>query len=160
MFFVFFFIFVIGLCINLAIGFFNQNKLYTYYYNQPPFGWRSPSNILYNEQDKYFYVTVTTFPYNNQLGGTTIMRTNTIEIPNSWKCWDGNDYAVNISINPYIDTNLNPNDYICTIVTNSTYPTILYNSYFKKYKKNIIFHFQKKATVTLLGKTCFLNTKN
>ena len=106
---------------------------YKYFYNQPPFGWRSPSNIFYNQKDGYFYATVTTFPYGNQSSGTTIMRTNNIEIPNSWKCWNGTSFSVNISTNPYTTPNINPNDYVCNIITNSTYPTILYSTYFDKY---------------------------
>eukprot|EP01084_Bolivina_argentea_P201834 344950_1 len=30
---------------------------YKYFYNQPNFGWQSPSNIYYNSKDKYYYST-------------------------------------------------------------------------------------------------------
>lgn len=84
---------------------------YKYFYNQPMFGWRSPSNILFNKNDGYYYVTMTTAPYELQQGGTSIMRTKTLNIPNSWKCLNetSNQFDINIGDNPYT---MNDNCYV------------------------------------------------
>eukprot|EP01084_Bolivina_argentea_P234225 394320_1 len=92
---------------------------YKYFYNQPVFGWRSPSNILYNTKDKYYYATITTAPYGLQKGGTTIMRTNNLSVANSWMCYNGSSgqFDVRVGDNPYTDKNYVIVDHICTIIT-------------------------------------------
>ena len=67
------------------------------------FGWRSPSNIIYNDKDKYYYVTATTAPYGLQLGGTTMMRTRDLSRPNSWKCWNGTSQQFDVEIGVCIE---------------------------------------------------------
>ena len=108
---------------------------YKYFYNQPMFGWRSPSNILYNDKDGYYYVTVTTAPYELQMGGTTIMRTKDLSVPSSWMCYNGTsgDFDVAIGDNPYTSKNYIVKEHICTIITNSTYPTLLWSTYYNKF---------------------------
>eukprot|EP01083_Nonionella_stella_P080083 219874_1 len=108
---------------------------YTYFYNQPVFGWRSPSNILRNHKDQYFYATITTAGYKLQNGGTSIMRTNDLSVPNSWKCYNESSGRFDVSIgdNPYTSTNYVIAEHVCTIITNSTYPTLLWSSYYNRF---------------------------
>eukprot|EP01084_Bolivina_argentea_P234223 394316_1 len=108
---------------------------YKYFYNQPMFGWRSPSNILFNSKDKYYYATTTTAAYSLQKGGTTVMRTNDLSVPSSWKCYNGTSkqFDVEIGIDPYTAKNYIIEDHICTIVTNASYPTLLWSEYYNKF---------------------------
>eukprot|EP01084_Bolivina_argentea_P234226 394321_1 len=108
---------------------------YKFFYNQPPFGWGIPSNILYNKQDNYYYATATTETYGLQNGGTTIMRTNNLSIPNSWKCYNGSSgkFDVDIGTDPYTANNFVIEDHICTIITEITLPTLLWSEYYNKF---------------------------
>ena len=105
---------------------------YKYFYNQPMFGWRSPSSIIFNDKDGYYYATATTAPYGLQQGGTTMMRTKDLSVPNSWKCWNGTSkqFDVDIGTNPYITENYVIEDHICTIFTNATYLSLLWSEYY------------------------------
>jgi hypothetical protein len=90
-----------------------------YRYNQSylAYGWGDPSNIVYNSQDGYYYVTM----YNrNQVGvqppGVCVARTRDLMDPKSWRAWNGSSYSTSF-IDPYRDNPKIMVDHICETIT-------------------------------------------
>jgi hypothetical protein len=73
---------------------------YRYRRDAGPFGLFQPSNIV-RKPDGYFYVLVRAAAYGAQEAGVCLLRTPTLESPNSWRAWDGSAFQVKFS-NPYV----------------------------------------------------------
>jgi len=98
-----------------------------------------PSNIVLNPKDGYFYALIQLDNHAQDLStnvqGMCVMRTQTLEEPSSWRAWDGSGFNMEF-INPYVETNVNPEEYTCDLVSPEvgalTYG-LSYNIYFEKF---------------------------
>lgn len=59
-----------------------------------------PSNIIKHPTDGYYYAMFYTEEYQDQQGGTCLMRTNNLSDPTSWRFWNGTDFSLTNS-DPY-----------------------------------------------------------
>ncbi len=99
-----------------------------------------PSNIVRNPNDGYYYVLVQRDEQGPAAGvnvqGTCVMRTQTLDDPTSWRAWDGSGFNMRF-INPYQDTNADPAEHTCQLVSPDqiaalTY-SLSYNTYLDKF---------------------------
>lgn len=65
-----------------------------------PAGVFSPTNIVRDPGDGYFYALFRTIPYRGRLRGTSIMRTDDLADPKSWRAWNGRRFEVRFT-DPY-----------------------------------------------------------
>lgn len=77
-------------------------------------GYFNPTNII--KYNGYYYTLFAAQPYKAQKSGLCIMRTATLDVPSSWRAWNGKDFKVKFS-NPYT-TNPKPEDHVCEPIAN------------------------------------------
>lgn len=106
-------------------------------------GFRSPSNIL-EGRDGFYYATVTSGwgnsdcsqfvdPLKLQHFCTCIMRTQDLTDPHAWKAWDGHTFNTSLAGTPWDVPPAVPSRQVCQPITEMTYPSILWSTYFNKY---------------------------
>jgi hypothetical protein len=88
---------------------------YRYEPDGGPAGLHTPSNIVRNAADGYYYMMAATFGYGAQQQGACVLRTNNLADPTSWRAWDGSSYSVQF-INPYQDSSP-PEQHVCQPVS-------------------------------------------
>ncbi len=111
---------------------------YTYSAGTGPCGYFSPSNIVKNPNDGYYYCLIHLEDRGLQQGGVGVIRTNNLADPTSWRGWDGSGYNATLG-NPYAPGFAGPaghilapvndlNDNVGTMSDNLTF-----NTYFNKW---------------------------
>ncbi|MBK7887194.1 MAG: hypothetical protein IPJ86_07795 [Bacteroidetes bacterium] len=111
---------------------------YTYLAGTGPCGYFSPSNIVYNAADGYYYSMLHMEDRGIQLTGVGLIRTNDLADPASWRGWDGNGFNATAG-NPYAPGFSGPaghtlaplNDLNDNIGTMSS--SLTFNTYFNKW---------------------------
>ncbi|MBU1064461.1 T9SS type A sorting domain-containing protein [bacterium] len=110
---------------------------YSYGYPMGIFGGSRP---VYNPNDSYYYVLVhlESYPRINpvQDWGVGVIRTQTLDDPDSWRGWNGEDFSVQF-VDPYNETVTNPDDHFLHPVSQSNIgkmcESLTYNTYFNKF---------------------------
>jgi hypothetical protein len=109
---------------------------YPYEPDSGPCGFMSPSNIVFNPKDQYYYAVMHMEPYKMVPKGVCVMRTKTLDDPSSWRAWGGYGFYVQFA-NPYTNPSLNPFPHIPqpmpldSIVTMCD--SLTFNTYFGKF---------------------------
>lgn len=101
------------------------------------YGFRSPSNIV--ESGGMFYAFVTSgwtngpesVPVHGQPMGACLIRTSDLTDPSSWRAWGGESFNVSLAANAYTDDHVNPSEHICTPLTDMTYISLLYSTFYE-----------------------------
>ena len=100
-----------------------------------PSGIFHPTQVVHNPKDGYYYVVLQFEEHGLQKQGLSVMRTQNLDDPQSWRAWDGEDFTVRF-INPYLEQNYNPSDHIVQRVAyesiDRTIGGLSFNSYFNK----------------------------
>jgi len=108
---------------------------YTYEPGRGPTGIFSPSSIVFNPKDGYYYALVRII-LGGPERGTCLIRTQTLADPRSWRAWDGEGFNVRF-INPYTEPVANPDDHLCEPVSPQEIATmhesLTFNTYFDKF---------------------------
>jgi hypothetical protein len=103
----------------------------------PLYGFRSPSNILRSRSgDGLFYAFVSAgwgHVVRGQQLGTCLMRTADLTDPASWLAWDGRSFNVSLAVNPYLSGRLDASQHRCAPVTDMTYVTLGWSTFYQKY---------------------------
>jgi hypothetical protein len=102
------------------------------------FGFRSPSNILKSRTDGFYYAFITAgwSQKPNPVGqrpGACLMRSRDITDPASWRAWGGGSFNISLAVNPYIDPTLQPTHHLCEPITDMTYISLLWSTFFNSY---------------------------
>lgn len=111
---------------------------YTYGAGTGPCGYFSPSNIVFNPSDGYYYSMVHMEPRGIQAGGVGIIRTNTLGVPSSWRGWDGSGFNATLG-NPYAPGFNGPSGHILTPLNDlndnigTMSSSLTFNTYFNKW---------------------------
>jgi hypothetical protein len=107
---------------------------YRYESDAGPFGLFQPSNIVRGAEDGLYYALIHAEAFGAQREGTCVMRTARLDLPDSWRAWDGSDYAVRFA-DPY--RSQGEGGHLCAPVS---FPEIAgmthsltYNTYLDKY---------------------------
>lgn len=108
---------------------------YTYEPGKGPTGIFSPSSIVFNRRDGYYYALVMVI-VDGPERGTCLIRTRTLEDPRSWRAWDGEGFNVRF-INPYTERVTDPAEHLCQPVSRQEIATmhesLTFNTYFDKF---------------------------
>jgi hypothetical protein len=108
---------------------------YHYVPDGGPFGLFSPSNIVRDRDDGYFYALVVALAHEEQSLGTCVMRTRNLADPKSWRAWDGRSYSRRF-VDPYSEQAA-PIDHVCPPVSREQIrhmnASLTYNTFFDKY---------------------------
>lgn len=98
-----------------------------------------PSSIVKHPQDGHYYALIQydehNADYSSNTQGMCLIRTRTLGEPASWRAWDGNGFSRHF-INPYVETDANPEDHTCELVTpenGSLSYGLSYNTYLEKF---------------------------
>ena len=98
-----------------------------------------PSGIVKNPKDGYYYVLIQydehNAKYTQNAQGMCVMRTQTLNDPTSWRAWDGTGFNMRF-INPYIETDANPDEHDCVLVApenGSMSYSLTYSTYLEKF---------------------------
>ncbi len=109
---------------------------YQYVPDGGPAGIFGGSNIVYNPADGYYYALIHLEAIGQQQTGVSVMRTQNLADPASWRAWDGTGYTVQF-INPYRDTTAVPDDHIAAIIGDGNIEkmvaSLTWNTYFQKW---------------------------
>ncbi len=111
---------------------------YNYSASQGPCGYFNPSNIVYNQEDGYYYCYIHLEARLNQLTGVGLIRTDDLSDPTSWRGWDGAGFNVT-SHNPYTGGSVNPDEHILAPLNDlndnigTMSSSITYNTFFNKW---------------------------
>jgi hypothetical protein len=102
-------------------------------------GMWSPSNIVFNPQDGYYYALVQLDRQRKaqaDIQGTCVMRTQTLDDPKSWRAWDGQGFNMRFA-NPYEEDIDDPKVYTCRLVSPANIGALTYsltfNTYFERF---------------------------
>jgi len=104
---------------------------YRYVPEEGPSGIALGSNIIHNPEDDYYYVLLHVFQETTQISDVSIMRTRTLNDPQSWRAWNGTEFAIAF-VNPYTDTPDDPAQYVPQPVV-ATGGSLTFNTYLGKY---------------------------
>jgi hypothetical protein len=122
---------------------------YPYQSGPGPYGYFSPSNIVFRPADSYYYVMISSLhAYGDQAQGACLLRTRTPGDPATWRAWDGIGFTVSFA-NPY--ANPGPaTGHVCAPVSPDRIDTmtssLTYNTYFGKYLLVGLHSFQNPRT--------------
>ncbi len=109
---------------------------YQYAGGEGPMGVFEPSNIIFNLEDGYYYALVKFEEYGAQPVGVSVIRTQDLSDPTSWRGWDGSDFTVHF-VNPYTESGFDPAEHVCQPVDydniEKMHSSITWNTYFQKY---------------------------
>lgn len=109
---------------------------YQYSADAGPFGIFGGSNIVYNPNDGYYYNIIQAEAFDLQQVGVTVMRTQDLSDPASWRAWNGSGYTVQF-INPYTETGFTPADHIVQPIGNGNIEkmqsSLTWSTYFDKW---------------------------
>jgi hypothetical protein len=112
------------------------NVPYKYVAGDGPYGIFGGSNIIRNRKDGYYYMLLHLEAYGEQDWGVGVIRTQTLEDPESWRCWDGEGFNATF-IDPYTEENYDPADHICEPVSRDNiekmHASLTYNKFFNKF---------------------------
>ena len=107
---------------------------YRYEADAGPFGLFQPSNIVRRAEDGFYYALIRAQAYDAQRGGTCLMRTARLDLPGSWRAWDGSGYNVRFA-DPYRSSG--ESGHLCTPVSvpeiGAMTDSLTYNTYLDKY---------------------------
>ena len=74
---------------------------YQYFKDDGPYGPTTPTNIVRNPRDGYYYSMIRLQGYLAQKAGTCVMRTRALANPTSWRAWDGSSFSTRFKLTPY-----------------------------------------------------------
>jgi len=89
-------------------------------------GPHSPTNIVRNPEDRYYYVMFQASAYRDQARGTCVMRTTDLK-KGQWLAWGGNAFDVKFE-NPYIIAVADPGKHVCKPVVPWLGNSLTYNT--------------------------------
>ena len=101
------------------------------------YGFRSPSNIVASGGMFYAFVTAgwmngpEAAPLHGQRVGACLMRTSDLTDPASWRAWGGASFNVSLAANAYVDDSVVASEHVCTPLTDMTYISLLYSTFYK-----------------------------
>ncbi|MFQ5592534.1 MAG: DUF6259 domain-containing protein [Anaerolineae bacterium] len=117
---------------------------YVYVPDTGPAGIFSPSNIIYNAADGYYYALLHLEQYQAQEWGACVMRTTNLADPTSWRAWNGTGFNVRF-INPYTSAGLSaglepnepPENHVCQPVSRNEiakmHASLTFNTHLDRY---------------------------
>jgi hypothetical protein len=112
------------------------NIPYKYVDGAGPYGIFAGSNIIRSPQDGYYYSLLHLEKYGEQDWGMGVMRTQTLEDPTSWRCWNGEGFNATF-VDPYTEVNFDPAVHVCKPVSRDNiekmHSSLTYNTFFNKY---------------------------
>lgn len=101
-----------------------------------PSGIFSPSNIVRNPRDGYYYALMRVIDPNSSVRGTCVMRTGKLFQSNSWSAWDGSAFSLKF-VNPYAHDAAETSTQICTPVAHEQISemtdSLTYNTYLDRF---------------------------
>lgn len=71
----------------------------------------SPSNIVFNPRDGFFYALIRAERYRGQARGTSVMRTPDLSDPGAWRAWNGWRFETRF-VDPYADSVARPEEHL------------------------------------------------
>ncbi len=108
---------------------------YKYAYGKP-MGIFGGSKPVYNPDDGYYYALVHLEEYQLQDWGVGVIRTRTLDDPDSWRGWDGSGFNVHF-IDPYNETVDDPANHILAPVSRNNIgkmcESLTFNTYFNEF---------------------------
>jgi hypothetical protein len=84
---------------------------YPYRRGRGPYGIFSPRNVVRDPRDGYLYVLFRTEPHQALRRGVSVMRTRSLEDPDSWRAWGGRAFDVAF-VDPYTAEGFRPEDHV------------------------------------------------
>jgi hypothetical protein len=109
---------------------------YRYFPGTGPYGLFQPSNIIYKQDDGYYYALIRAERYRSQSVGSCLIRTKDLADPKSWRAWDGSKFAVSF-IDPYLYSRPASGEHFCEPVSPAQIGgmtmSLTWNTYFRKY---------------------------
>ncbi len=107
---------------------------YPYEPETGPVGIFTPSNIVHNAADGYYYALVNGGkPYRAQPDGVGVMRTTALADPSSWRAWGGKGFTVRF-INPYQERSAQAQDHVFSPLDLDIEQTSLtFNTYLRRF---------------------------
>jgi hypothetical protein len=109
---------------------------YRYVPETGPYGVFQPSNIVYNQDDRYYYTLVHVDKYGIQPAGTCLLRTRALADPRSWRAWGGHEFDISF-VDPYLEPTSGLKAHICQPVAADRIAnmseSLTYNTYFDKF---------------------------
>ncbi len=101
-----------------------------------PMGIFGGSNIIYNQNDGYYYRMVKMEDHELQEWGAGVIRTQDLSDPDSWRGWDGTGFNVEF-VDPYNETVTDPANHILAPVSRDNIGKmsngLVYSTYFDRY---------------------------
>jgi hypothetical protein len=85
-------------------------------------GYANPTNII--ERDGWYYVLIFADAYRAQRRGPCLLRTRTLDDPNSWRAWDGEGFNVSFA-NPFRSAVADPSSHVCTPVASGVFSRMI-----------------------------------
>jgi hypothetical protein len=76
----------------------------------------TPSNIVHQQSDGYYYMLARATKSPGGQEGTCVWRTSTLSDPKSWRAWDGNGFGLR-NIDPYIESGTPRSAHVCAFVS-------------------------------------------
>lgn len=108
---------------------------YQYRAADGPYGYLAPSNIV-RRTDGFYYALVKTEIVRDQDFGACLIRTNNLEVPTSWRAWDGSGFNTRF-INPYVETGEPGSAHVCKPVAREQIEkmtsSLTWSTYFNRY---------------------------
>ena len=121
---------------------------YKYAYGSP-MGIFGGSKPVYNPDDGYYYALVHLEKYQLQDWGVGVMRTRTLDAPDSWRGWDGTGFNVHF-VDPYNETVDDPANHILAPVSRNNIgkmcESLTFNTYFNAFMA-VGFHVKYDASL-------------
>jgi hypothetical protein len=109
---------------------------YRYEPNSGSKGIFSPTNIIRNRDDGYYYTLGRVAQQGQQQKGSCLLRTKNLTDPRSWRAWDGSAFNVSF-VNPYEEIPAGPSAHVCEPVSPNQidvmHESLTYNTYLDKY---------------------------
>lgn len=90
---------------------------YRYVADGGPLGTFSPSNVVRDPDDGYYYALLHMIGPGEEVRGVCVMRTRDLADPRSWRAWDGDSFELRF-IDPYRAAGADSDEHLCRPVSN------------------------------------------
>ncbi len=109
---------------------------YRYAPDVGPVGMFSPSNIVRNPRDGYYYALVRVIAPGSSVRGTCVMRTRNLFRADTWRAWNGTSFSLKF-VDPYLRREILGDAPICTPVGHDEIgemtDSLTYNTYLDRF---------------------------